>query len=164
MSKSSFMRVIMVAGSVLIIIGVTLMVWMLATEADRNVIKVVIADGETQSIEFESLSLVPGGECEYKVVLKNDNGNKYDLSLDFVEIEEKTLKNFARVKILSGDGVVYDDLLATTFENENIVLPIDFSEDKNTELTIVYYLPVDVGNEAKNAEATFELLLTASSE
>jgi hypothetical protein len=29
---------------------------------------------------------------------------------------------------------------------------------------MVYYLPVDIGNEAKNAEAVFELLLTASNE
>ena len=50
------------------------------------------------------------------------------------------------------------------FEKEKIVLPVDFDEGENTELKIVYYLPLDVGNEAKNAEAVFELLLTASNE
>ena len=39
-----------------------------------------------------------------------------------------------------------------------------FGEDKNTEFQIVYYLPIDVGNEAKNAEALFGLMLTASNE
>ena len=40
----------------------------------------------------------------------------------------------------------------------------DFRENKNTELKVIYYLPLDVGNEAKNAEAIFELQLTASNE
>jgi hypothetical protein len=68
------------------------------------------------------------------------------------------------VKIISGDEVICDELLAKVFEDDDIVLPVDFAEDKNTELKIVYYLPVDIGNEAKNAEAVFELLLTASNE
>ena len=79
-----------------------------------------------------------------------------------LETEEGTLKHYARVKILANDEVLHDELLATAFENDNIVIPIDFRKDKNTELKIVYYLPLEVGNEAKNTEAVFELQLTAS--
>ena len=50
------------------------------------------------------------------------------------------------------------------FEAENINLPVDFSEGKNTELKITYYLPIDIGNEAKNAEAIFELRFESSNE
>ena len=78
--------------------------------------------------------------------------------------EEKTLKNFARVKILVKGEAVYDELLANALKDENISFSVDFGEDKNTELTVVYYLPIEVGNEAKNAEAIFELLITASNE
>ena len=85
--------------------------------------------------------------------------------LDFVDTdEEKTLKKYARVKIVADGEVISDELLADAFEKEKIVLPVDFDDKKNTELKIVYYLPLDVGNEAKNAEAVFELLLTASNE
>ncbi len=127
-------------------------------------IEVKLEDGKTELLAFENLSLVPGEKCEYIVKLEKSGADKYDLNLDFVEIEEKTLKNYARVKIIANDEVIRDELLAEVFENEDIVLPIDFKENKNTELTIVYYLPIDVGNEAKNAEAIFELLLTASNE
>jgi hypothetical protein len=60
--------------------------------------------------------------------------------------------------------VVYDDLLVNTLEDKNILFSVDFREDKNTEFRIVYYLPIDVGNEAKNAEALFGLMLKASNE
>ena len=55
-------------------------------------------------------------------------------------------------------------MMTTVFAEEPIVIPVDFNTSINTELTIVYYLPLDVGNEAKKAEAVFELRLTASNE
>ena len=165
MPKSNLMRIILIAGSVLIIVGVSLMGWMLATEDERGVIEVKLEEGKTESLVFEDLSLVPGEECEYTVQLKKTSTSKYDLELDFVDIDdEKTLKNYVRVKIVIDSEVIFDQLLADAFENEKIVLPVDFKKGENTELKIVYYLPLDVGNEAKNSEAVFELLLTASNE
>ena len=164
MARTVAMRALLIAGSILIIIGVTVVAWMLITEEDRSNIEVYLSDGKTEIVEFDALSLVPGSECEYVIVLKNDNVNKYTLELDFTEKEEKTLKNFARVKILVKGEAVYDELLANALNDENITFSVDFGEDKNTELTVVYYLPIEVGNEAKNAEAIFELLITASNQ
>lgn len=164
MTRSLFMRIVLIVSSALIIVGCSLMGWMMATEDERNAMEVKLSDGATETIEFEALGLIPGEQCEYTVVLKSDNADKYDLTLDFVETEEKTLKNFAKVKILAGDTVVCDELLANVFEGEDIVLSVDFESKENTELTIVYYMPIEVGNEAKNAEACFNLVLTASNE
>lgn len=164
MPKSKLIRIILSVGSILIIVGVSLLGWMLSTKDDTTVIEVQIEDGKTQSVEFERLGLVPGEECEYTVKLKKPNADEYDLSLSFVETEEKTLKNFARVKIIANGEVVSDELLATAFESEGTVLHVDFIEDKNTEIKLVYYLPIEIGNEAKNAEAIFDLVLTASNE
>ena len=164
MQKSKLMQIILIVGSILIIVGVSLMTWMLATEDDRNVIRVQIDEGESKPVKFEALTMVPGDECEYSVKLVKGGTNKFDLKFDFVETGDGTLKNYARVKIIVRDNVVYDDVLVNTLENKNILLSVDFGEDKNTEFQIVYYLPIDVGNEAKNAEALFGLMLTASNE
>lgn len=164
MQKSKLMQIILIVGSILIIVGVSLMTWMLATEDDRNVIRVQIDEGESKPVKFEALTMVPGDECEYSVKLVKGGTNKFDLKFDFVETGDGTLKNYARVKIIVRDNVVYDDLLVNTLGNKNILLSVDFGEDKNTEFQIVYYLPIDVGNEAKNAEALFGLMLTASIE
>ena len=45
-----------------------------------------------------------------------------------------------------------------------LFLPVHFDLLHNTELTVEYYMPIEIGNEAKNAEAHFELHLTASNE
>ena len=158
----NFMRIILIAGSALILVGVSLIGWLLSNRDEKSEIVVHLEDGNTELVQFEDLTLVPGEECAYTVRLKKSDVDKYQLKLDFIETEEKTLKNFARVKILSNGESVYDELLVTAFEADSIVLSVDFAEEKNTELRIVYYLPLDVGNEAKNAEAIFELLFTAS--
>lgn len=167
MPKSVFMRIVLISASALIIVGVSLLGWMLATSGDRNVIKIELENGKTETVEFKELALVPGSSCEYKIKLKGENAKKYELILDFVEkgkAEENTLKNFAYVKIVSNGSVICDELLATALERDDITLHVDFKEKKNTELTVIFYLPIDVGNEAKNSAAVFELLLTAINE
>ena len=165
MSKSKIMRIILIAGCLLIIVGVSLMGWMLATANERSVISVKLENGETEVLAFEQLALVPGEKCEYTIELKKSGASKYNLELNFVDTdEEKLLKNFARVKVMSGEEVVCDALLADAFQNEAIVLPVDFGDGKNTKLKVVYYLPLEVGNEAKKAEAAFALHLKASNE
>lgn len=164
MTKISSTRIILITVSVLSIVGVVLLCWTMATADDRNVISVSLKDGETTAVEFENLALVPGDMVEYTVKFKGNYHKRYDVLLDFSEKEEKTLKYFARVKIISNDEIIYDDLLATILGDDAIALPVDFKEDKNTELTVVYYLPAEVGNEAKNAEAMVEMLITASNE
>ena len=164
MIRSNIMRVVLAVGSIMVIISVVLSAVFLATKEVRNVITIKLVNGETECIEFDNLALVPGEECGYIVRFERAVGNDYTLTMDFVELEEKNLKNFARVKIIADGELIYDELLATAFEDENLILPVDFEERKNTELNVIYYLPIDVGNEAKNAEAIFELHVTASNE
>ena len=167
MPKSKLMRILLVAGSVLIVVGVALMTWMLTTEDERSVIEVQLFDGRTstEEIKFEGLALVPGQECEYDIVLKSDNADTYEMRFDFVETAESPLKNFACVKIMANDTVVRDELLDAAFTGEELVLPVEFtSQEKVMTLKVIYYLPLEVGNEAKNAGAQFKLVLTASNE
>ena len=55
-------------------------------------------------------------------------------------------------------------MLATAFEGEGIDLHVDLTRAKHQELIITYYMPLEVGNEAQNAEAIFDLLITATNE
>ena len=164
MLTKSIMKIILTIASVLIIIGMFLMAWALLTAQERNVIKVFLDSGDTKPIKFEALSMVPGDEQEYSVKLMKSKADKFDLSFDFVENGDGELKKYARVKIIANDNAVYDDLLVNAFENDLPTVSVDFGTGKNTEIRIVYYLPIDVGNEAKNAEALFELNLRASNE
>ena len=162
MFKRRMTQVVLIAVSVLLLGGAALLYWAMDTQDDRNVVRVQLDAGETETIQFERLCLIPGETCEYTVSLSGSHAKQYTLNFDFVETEVGTLKNYARVKIVANGTVVCDELLATAFERTDLALEVDFDAEKNPELSIVYYLPIEIGNEAKNAEALFELLLTAS--
>lgn len=165
MKKAGFMRWILLAGSVLILIGVALMLWMLLTADDRTVIKIDL--GLEKPVHFNELCLIPGEEVYYDLEFNGNKMNQYTVYFDFVDLDEskkQTLKNYARVKIEAGEEILYDELLADAFEGKAFTLPVDFDTGLNTKLTVVCYLPIDVGNEAENAEADFDLLIKASNE
>ena len=164
MTKVKFVRSGLVLLAVMILIGVALMAWMLVTDYSKNVIQVFVSDDATEILQFKRFGLIPGDQCQYEIDLTSSILESYDLKLDFVETEEKTLKHYARVKIESGEDVLYDELMADIFEKDDLVLKVDVPEKKNTELIITYYIPLEVGNEAKGAVAIFELLLTATPE
>ena len=76
MSKSQFMRIALIASSVLIMIGVGLTGWLVATVDDNSVIKVSLDNEETEAVAFETLSLIPGASCEYTIKLKKGSQKK----------------------------------------------------------------------------------------
>ena len=164
MSRNWLLRILMVVGSVLILAGAALAGWEMATADERSVITVHLWQGKTETLQFENLSLVPGQSCEYEVELAGKGAAQYDLLLDFVESEDSSLKHYARVKIIADQSAIYDELLTTALESEALHLPVDFAENRNTQLKIVYYLPLEVGNEAQKAETNFALRITASNE
>lgn len=160
--KQHVKQILLGATGVLIIIGLLIMWWSLANEDNKNVINLSIEDGYQQSVTFENITMIPGESCTYTLRLSSKYAEQYTLSLDFVELEEKTLKEFAYVRIELEDQILYDCLLKDAFEDDTISLPVDLSQERNTQIVVVYYLPIEVGNEAQNAEAIFELLITAS--
>ena len=163
MNRIKIIRIVMVILSAMLLIGVGMTGWMLGTRDDREVVRIDL-DGQIDPIGFENLCLIPGESCSYTFRLKGDVAKEYDVHLRFEETEEKTLKNFAFVRIETNGTVLCDELMATAFEGEGIELHMDLSQAKQQDLIITYYMPLEVGNEAQNAEAIFDLLITATNE
>ena len=161
-ARNNLMRGLLLFGSVLILVGVFLTWWMLATEEDSSVIEIRLDYESSHTVEFDHLGLVPGWETRYSVDFLQSRADRYSLHVDFVPKDGGgELPKYARVKILSGETEVYDELLADAFRHPSLILPVDFGTGANTSLTVVYYLPEDVGNEAKLAEAFFEVRFSA---
>lgn len=163
MNRIKIIRIVMVILSAMLLIGVGMTGWMLGTRDDREVVRIDL-DGQIDPIGFENLCLIPGESCSYTFRLKGDVAKEYDVHLRFEETEEKTLKNFAFVRIETNGTVLCDELMETAFEGEGIELHVDLSQAKQQDLIITYYMPLEVGNEAQNAEAIFDLLITATNE
>ena len=164
MSKNRLLQIVLGGFSLLIITAVILTWVNLAESDDIDAVTFSLEDGKTEILTFENLSLIPGDECVYKVQLKGDNPKAYNVNFDFKEHFDMDLKQFARVKMVADGVEFYDGLLAEAIDKDDINLHIGFDMEDDVRLEITYYLPIDVGNEAKNASAVFDLRITATNE
>ena len=166
MSRRRILQIVLAISSVIVIVGVVLMGAVMGSEDDRNVIEVVLdeIEGET-NVNFEYLTLVPGESCEYTLSFDAEEANEYDVTLEYYEKEADkghVLKDYARVRIESGEEILCDELLAAVFDGMTFRFPVNVEAKQNTQIRLVYYLPIDVGNEAQDAEAFFGLKITAT--
>ena len=120
-----------------------------------------IENGETEVLEFEHFGLVPGESTQYNLYLSTDDGPTKHVTLEFAEAEDSPLADFVRVKVLVNDEEACDELLADLLSGQEITCNADLSSIGELKITIVYYMPDSVGNEAENAEASFNLYITA---
>ena len=118
----------------------------------------------SKTVEFDCLSLIPGESYEYTLALKSDLAGDCSLSIDFKENSEGALKNYAYAKLEADGEIVCDALLSELLSGEPLILDTHLSKKDTVTLKITYYMPIEVGNEAENAKADFDLVITAFSE
>jgi hypothetical protein len=123
----------------------------------------VIASQEV--LEFNGFMVIPGGRDDYKVELTPSTTITADMMIDFEEISSVEnasgvkLKDCARVKISIDGEQVMDCLLADAFEGEAYMQKIKLKERRPIYLDVEFYLPIEIGNEVKNASLDFYLVI-----
>ena len=119
-------------------------------------------EGATKEVVFKELSIAPGQSCEYNLILEREDAVPCDITFDFEETQNLDLKKYVYVKMESDGEVFYDKLLADAFADKEFHLRLEAKKEKQQTITVTYYLPQDVGNEAQNAKSVFKLLVTAT--
>ena len=158
------MRIAILVSSALILVGVALSVYFLVVSNGGDVIKIELEAGKDGEVVFDDLCMVPGEETGYTLELMYKGKADCKIKLDFNERAAGTLKNYAYVRIEAGGEVIYEKLLADALAEEAFDFPYELKEGEPQTIDIIYYMPESVGNEAADAEADFELLITVSDE
>ena len=162
MKRDLIMQIGIIVIAVLIMGGVVLTLLMMNDDVREGALDIGL-DGKISPIEFDGLKMVPGDKVEYEMVFTGRRAEKYNVNLSFTDKDpDGTLKNFVRVKILSGETELYDELLADAMNGKGTTVHVNFDKDENTELKLVYYMPLEVGNEAKLAASDFRLNIVSS--
>ena len=169
MLNKKFTTGLLITVAALAIIGILLVLFVtffkdgfpiIAT--DVSIIEINLDDDSEQIIEFKDLELIPGYGIEYNVKVSVDKSDEYDLSFDFVTLDDSKLKKYTHVKIVDEDGVVIcDELLKELLDNDGVTHTFKISRFNPLYLDVIYYMDESVGNEAKGLEMTFNLVVSA---
>ena len=143
----------------LIAVGIT--IYMIASGKGDYFFSIRIDDQEDM-LEFEGIGLVPGEELEYTVELDGRLNNVSHLDFRFVAEEEQPLAEYVYAKVYIDGELKCDELLSALLQKSKTVIECSLSKGESRELKIIYYMPIDVGDEAKRTEATFALYVKMS--
>lgn len=163
-AKYAISYTLLIFMSALILIGAALTLYFINVLDRHELLAVDIEKaGDTDTVTFTSLDIVPGESREYVVLLNLSDVGEYDLRIDFSRAAENEFEKYLYVKI-ELEGEIICDKLMSSFMRTGAELEIDDSVDgeQQYELKVTYYLPSDVSNEAQVATADFDLTVTAT--
>ena len=115
-------------------------------------------DGVTSDkLEVEHLALVPGSKTEYTVNMTCRIEGNYDLTLTFEQVKESPLKDYVIIEVLHEDEILETALLCDVLAGEPLLSRCYLSPQDSSRLTIRFRMPEDVGDDAKNLTADFDI-------
>ena len=124
-------------------------------------------DSDGEKVEFRNLVMHPGESAEFDLAITHEVEGKCKLSLDFIDSAPEgvnNLKNYLKVIIIFNGEMIYEEDLAKVIETDLVPIECTLDDKKPVEMKIIYLMPIEIGNEAENAEAFIDLMITVSNE
>lgn len=162
MTKNKWISTLLITLCVLILIGIGFVTYFLLNPMkDVRIFKLDLESGHGQVVEFSDLAMAPGEHSMYRLLLTSEFEDTYSVSFSFREKKDRSLKQYAFVRIECGEETLYEKSLSEVFQKETFSCDLLLSRDHTTEVKITFYIPEDVGNEAQNTATDFELIIVA---
>ena len=165
--RNKIMAIVLSASLIVILASAGFNAYLLWYNENKDDTIKVGLDGDGETVEFHNLQMHPGDQVEFELALTNEVEGECQLTLDFIDSAPEginNLKDYIKVIIIFNGEKVYEEELASVIERQ--LAPIDCVLDKKkpVEMKIIYLMPIEVGNEAENAEAFIDLKITVSNE
>ncbi len=164
MQKSTLYSIILFFSSLFTLIGSGVAAYFLLVPEHRDVITVqmehLVEEETDQTISFTALSLYPGAECTYTLELVGEAGTVYDLFISFTD-EGSSLTEYLYARLVLDGSVLCNEPLSTLLSDGWMSSLTVTARGETLPLTVTYYIPYEIGNEAQGAEASFLLSLRA---
>lgn len=159
------MRIVLCVACVLLIAGTAVTGYMLLNLDSRDIIDVELNEQGSATVEFTSDGIKPGDTLEYVLAVDSELPGTCVLTLDFEEIKKGTLKDHLYVTVEVEGEVLCETLLSELLvSDEPLSTTVKVSKREAFEIKVRYALPLETGNEAKNASVDYLLNITLSNE
>ena len=144
------------------LVGVAITVVMLFRNDEENYTFDIDIDGEKEVLEFTGLGLTPGEQKTYTVALRGKLDYASTITFDFSADQPQPLAEFVYARVVVDGRMLCDELLSSLLAESRTVLKCQLPKGELREVEIIYYMPIETGNEAKLREASFEITVTSS--
>lgn len=148
----SFIVVAIVLTTILIVFSIFI------PRGQENPIKIYKDNEIFKQIMVEFDTFHPGDEKKYALQFEGVYDGKYALNFDFNEINNGDLKKYLNVVIKKNGEIIYSSsLLDLISGNCDLYSELIILKREVVEFEIYFIMPETIGNEAQNAEGTFNI-------
>ncbi len=154
--------ILIIALIVVTMVGIVIGVCNDISEDKLSKQKTIVLNEQTQTeMEVNLSGICPSMTVSYKINLKANKGDSFDITMDFEKTDTDSLAPFVDVEIRLKDESLDSAKLSEYLEGRQITFPAKFDSDAEIDIEIVYSMGLDVGDEAQNTTADFNIVLFA---
>ncbi len=160
MIKTKSITILFISLALMSVMAISLIGYF--TGGAEKLSETVIVEGDgvvDKTLSVSSLTLNPGEEVEYEILLKSEIDGSFTVSLDFIEMVDGGLNSFVNVEISSNDNAVHDGTLRDLLSSTAISFEEILDAKAPVKIKITYKMPVETGNEAQGTTASFNIRL-----
>ncbi len=143
-------------------IGLLIGTWLYVSQdkyINRKVL--VLSDKEQTEMEVWLGGIAPGVDMSYTIDLKANRGDGFDVLMQFEPDVGNSLAKFLDVEVLVEGQSVGKGSLIEFLDGRSLSFRADFKNKPRVEVTFIYSMGIDVGDEAQGATADFDIILTS---
>lgn len=119
----------------------------------------------TSTVAVHDLALLPAASRTYTVHLRCKASGTYRVSLVYEEKENGGLKPFVNVTLKAKDEIVWNGTLQALLDSDvNLNFLAELQAEDAYDVQITYDMPQEIGNEAKDTFADFDVHFTIEKE
>ena len=150
--------ILVLITSALSLIGVLLFIHFQKSTAP-NQITVTINEETTKNLKIDLENIVPGSETSYTINIDSKYFNDFDFSISFYEKDDPgELSNYLSLSISANEFKINKSFKEILNKNETFDLGSNVKQ-----ISLIYIMDENVGNEAQNAYANFYIDLMSKS-
>ncbi len=147
---------------VITMISIVIGVWGYESQDEfANEQTIVLNEQPRTEMEVSLSGLVPGMSVSYEIHLKADEGDSFGITMDFEKTDKDSLARFVDVEVRSSGEKIDGAKLSEYLGGRQITFPTEFDSTSEIDIEIVYSMGIDVGDDAQNTTADFNILLSA---
>ncbi len=143
-------------------VGIAVSVWNFTSQEKLTNEKTIVIDEKTQTEMDVSLhDICPGMSVSYYINLKANENDRFKALMDFQKTESDSLAAFIDVDILVNGTKISSSKLSEHLGGKQIEFDANFENTSEIRIEIVYSMDLEVGDEAQNTTADFNIVLSA---
>ncbi len=162
MSKITF-YLLLLSLATLTILGTMIGFQALNDQKEFSDEKTIVVDEKEQTeMSVNLVGIHPGETMAYQINLKSNEGDFFNITMDFTKAGDDSLAKFIDVEIRLNGKKTRAAKLSEYLNGEQVAFSINYAGINKAEIEILYSMSLDVGDEAQNTSADFTILLSAT--